>query len=83
MVKRIKCTKEDVELIVSIMEFWGEYSKENSDPVILEDDGFIVWTTVVLGSNVLQDLFSEGFRFSISASIVKSGFIRITFSRWE
>ena len=83
MCKRIKCTNEDVAQIVAISKFWGEYSVKNSDPVILEDDGYIKWTTISIGSNVLQELYNEGFRFSIGASGMRSGFITIYFSRWE
>ena len=83
MCKRIKCTDEDVAQIVAILEFWGEYNVKNSDPVILEDDGFIRWNTIAIGSDVLQALYSEGFRFSVSASVRKSGFTTILFSRWE
>lgn len=83
MVKRIKCTEEDVKLIVSILEFWGEYSVRKDDPIILEDDGYITWNTISTGSNVLGGLISEGFSFFIDASLIKGGFIKITFSRWE
>ena len=83
MAKRINCTPEDVEKIVSILEFWGEYNVKRDDPVILEDDGFIRWITIAIASYPLQDIISEGFCFSISASTTKSGFINIFFSRWE
>lgn len=83
MYKRVQCTDEDVAQIVAILEFWGEYNVKNSDPVILENDGYVKWDSVAIGSNALQNLCSEGYRFSISASIMRSGFITILFSRWE
>lgn len=83
MCKRINCTIEDVAQIVAISKFWGEYSVKTSDPVILEDNGFIKWTTICIGSSVLQEFCAEGFRFSIGASETRSGFITIYFSRWE
>lgn len=83
MCKRIKCTDEDVAQIVAILEFWGEYSVKNSYPVILDDDGYVKWDTISIGSNVLQALYSEGFRFSVYASYTRSGFVTIMLSRWE
>ena len=83
MAKRINCTPEDVEKIVSILEFWGEYDVKRDEPVILEDDGFVKWTTISVASYPLQDVISEGFCFSIGASTAKSGYIHIYFSRWE
>ena len=83
MVKRIYCTEEDVELIVSILEFWEAYNVERDGPVTLGNDGYITFVTISMGSVPIQEILSEGFSFSISASIVKSGYIKFTFSRWE
>lgn len=83
MVKRIYCTEEDVTLIVSILELFGEYDASQNDPIILLDDGYIEWNTISIGSTALGSLISEGFVFYIDASLIKRGFIDITFSRWE